>query len=131
MLHREFDFTVDVCANEVNACLPRYFSEEDNGLIQPWEGERCYMNPPYGQDIPKWIAKAYWSAKNGATVVCLLPSRTDTGWWHDYVMRAEEVRFIRGRLKFEGAQYVSPFPCLVVVFRGGGGPPVISSIGRS
>ena len=75
------------------------------------------MNPPYGRGIGKWMKKAYESAQSGATVVCLVPARTDTGWWHDYAMRGE-VRFVRGRLKFNGLNCNAPFPSEVVIFRG-------------
>src|SRR5436853_1978050 len=79
-LHGEFGFTLDVCATPANAKCPRFFTAADDGLVQPWEGV-CWMNPPYGKTIGQWIAKAYTSAQEGATVVCLLPVRTDTKWW--------------------------------------------------
>lgn len=82
------------------------------------------MNPPYGREIGKWLKKAYESALEGAIVVCLIPSRTDTRWWHEYVMRAREIRYIRGRLKFGDSKNSAPFPSSVVVF----GPPIISSL---
>ena len=75
------------------------------------------MNPPYGRTIGQWIRKAWESSRNGATVVCLLPARTDTLWWHDCVSRATEIRFLKGRLRFEGAANSAPFPSAVVVFR--------------
>lgn len=125
----EFGFTLDVCARPENAKCPRYFSPEEDGLRQEWAPEVCWMNPPYGREIGKWIQKAYEEAQKGATVVCLLPSRTDTAWWHEYVMRAAEVRFIRGRLRFGGAENGAPFPSCVVVFRPGySGPPVVKSM---
>ncbi|WP_027717409.1 DNA N-6-adenine-methyltransferase [Desulfovirgula thermocuniculi] len=128
-LHAEFGFTLDVCARPWNAKCTRYFSPEQNGLIQEWAPETCWMNPPYGREISRWVRKAWEEAQKGATVVCLLPSRTDTAWWHEYVMRAAEIRFIRGRLHFEGAKNGAPFPSCVVVFRPGcTGPPVIRSM---
>jgi site-specific DNA-methyltransferase (adenine-specific) len=75
------------------------------------------MNPPYGRDIKNWVKKAY---ESDATVVCLLPSRTDTSWWHDYCMKSDDIRFIRGRLKFGGSKNSAPFPSVVVVFKGAG-----------
>lgn len=114
-LHAEFCFALDVCANADNAKCAEYFTKEDNGLAQPWIGT-CWMNPPYGRGIGAWIRKAYESAKDGATVVCLIPARTDTAWWHDYCAKGE-VRFIRGRLKFGGHKNAAPFPSAVVVFR--------------
>ena len=116
-LHVEFNFETDVCALESNAKCTKYFTPEVNGLLQKWEGT-CWMNPPYGRGIGAWIKKAYESAQQGATVVCLLPARTDTRWWHDYCIKGE-VRFIKGRLKFGGHANAAPFPSAVVVFRPG------------
>ena len=113
-LNTAFGFELDVCALPDNAKCDRYFTPEQDGLAQEWKG-RCWMNPPYGPGIEKWVRKAYESAKAGATVVCLLPARTDTRWWHDYVLKGS-VTFVRGRLKFEGAKWTAPFPCVVVVF---------------
>jgi len=116
MLNREFNFTLDVCASAQNAKLKRYFSREHNGLLRSWKGETIFMNPPYSE-VGKWVARAYGAAQNeGALVVCLIPSRTGTRWWHDYAMKGE-VRFIRGRLRFGVAKADSPFDSAVVVFR--------------
>jgi phage N-6-adenine-methyltransferase len=115
-LDREFGFTLDVCALPENAKCERYFTPADDGLSRPWEGV-CWMNPPYGRTIARWMAKAVESAAAGATVVCLVPARTDTAWWHDYAVKGE-IRFLRGRLKFGGAQHSAPFPSAVVIFRG-------------
>lgn len=115
-LDAEFHFTLDVCASMENAKCDRYFTETDDGLHKEWRGV-CWMNPPYGREMPKWIRKAHEAALNGAIVVCLLPSRTDTKAWHEYVMAAHEVRFVRGRLKFGGCSSSAPFPSAVVVFR--------------
>jgi phage N-6-adenine-methyltransferase len=97
-LDREFGFTLDVCALPENAKCQRYFTPDMDGLKQEWRGV-CWMNPPYGREIGEWVRKAFESARRGATVVCLLPARTDTAWWHTYVMEATEVRFVRGRLR--------------------------------
>ena len=107
-------FEIDVCANETNAKCATFFTKEQNGLEQQWAG-KCWMNPPYGKQIKRWMQKAYESSLNGATVVCLVPARTDSGWWHDYAMKGE-ITFIRGRLKFGGAMWNAPFPSAVVVF---------------
>lgn len=115
-LNAEFGFEIDVCANTENAKCSTYFTAEMDGLAQDWRG-KCWMNPPYGRAIGDWIKKAYESAMNGATVVCLIPARTDTRWWHEYCMKGE-IRFIKGRLKFGGAKTNAPFPSAVVVFRG-------------
>lgn len=121
-LGEEFGFTLDVCATEENAKCARYFTPADDGLVQEWTGS-CWMNPPYGREIGKWMKKAYESSRAGATVVCLVPSRTDTAWWHDYAMRADEIRYIRGRVKFVGAESGAPFPSAIVIFKGKEGDP--------
>lgn len=121
-LDDEFRFDLDVCATPENAKCKRYFTKEQDGLKQEWKGT-CWMNPPYGRQISLWVKKALDSARGGATVVCLLPSRTDTQWWHSYVIaHAAEVRFIKGRLKFGGSKNSAPFPSVVVVFRGSENP---------
>jgi phage N-6-adenine-methyltransferase len=107
-------FELDVCADNENAKCPHYFTAEDNGLAQQWEG-RCWMNPPYGRTIRHWMRKAYESSLAGATVVCLVPARTDTAWWHDFAARGK-VEFIRGRLKFGGHKNSAPFPSAIVIF---------------
>jgi phage N-6-adenine-methyltransferase len=114
-LNTEFGFDLDVCALPQNAKCHRYYSPEVDGLKQEWSGV-CWMNPPYGRTIKEWIRKAYEASRQGATVVCLVPARTDAGWWHDYCAKGE-IRFIRGRLKFGGAKFNAPFPSAVVVFR--------------
>lgn len=115
-LNAEFRFECDVCAIPENAKCSRYFTPEQNGLAQEWKGS-CWMNPPYGRVIFQWMRKAYESSKFGATVVCLIPARTDTLWWHTYAMKGE-IRFVRGRLKFGGQQNSAPFPSAIVIFRG-------------
>lgn len=116
-LNKEFNFTLDVCANEHNAKCKTFFNKELNGLNQIWSGI-CWMNPPYGRQIRHWIEKAYQSSIEGATVVCLLPARTDTSWWHDYCINGgAEIRFLRGRLKFGDSINSAPFPSAVVIFR--------------
>lgn len=111
-----YNFNIDVCATKENAKCDKYFTEEQNGLKQEWIGN-CWMNPPYGREIIKWMKKAYESSLNGATVVCLVPSRTDTKWWHEYAMKGN-ITFIRGRLKFGNAKNSAPFPSAVVIFNG-------------
>lgn len=118
-LNDEFNFTLDVCATAENAKCINYFTKEDNALKQEWAitHTRIYMNPPYGRGIFEWVKKAYDTSLTGPTVVCLLPARTDTAWWHDYCMKGE-IRFIRGRLKFGGHKNSAPFPSAIVIFRG-------------
>lgn len=98
-LDREFHFTLDVCAQEWNKKVDRYFSEADNGLTQDWGQNVCFMNPPYGKELPKWMAKAFESCLKGAKVVCLVPAATDTDWWHRHALRGE-IRYLRGRPRF-------------------------------
>lgn len=115
-LDAEFHFTVDVCATTATACCPRFYTPHENAFWQSWRGEVCWMNPPYGKEIRRWMARAYEASHDGATVVCLVPSRTDTAWWHDFAMQGE-IRFIRGRLRFDGHRDAAPFPSAVVIFR--------------
>lgn len=118
-LNDEFNFSLDPCANENNAKCVRYFTKDDDGLMQDWAGELVFMNPPYGREIKDWIRKAYEeSRKDNTTVVTLIPARTDTAYWHNYVMKADEIRLVRGRLKFGDSKNSAPFPSAVVVFRG-------------
>lgn len=116
-LNREFDFTLDACATPENAKCINFYSPEQDGLSMPWRG-RVWCNPPYGRQVGQWVKKAYMSAQTGALVVMLLPARTDTAWFHDYIYRRAEIRFVRGRLKFGGSRNSAPFPSMVCVFRG-------------
>lgn len=122
-LDAEFHFNLDVAASDANTKCKFYFT--NNGLDMPWDGV-CWMNPPYGSKVGKWMAKAWLeSAGGGATVVCLVPARTDTKWWHDYVIGKDaEVRFLKGRVKFlkPGAgpndkRQSAPFPSAIVIYR--------------
>ncbi len=122
-LNSEFNFSLDVCADSSNAKVRKFLSEGDDGLRKPWTNEICWMNPPYGREIVKWIRKGWHeSVVNNATVVCLVPARTDTKWFWDYCVRGE-IRFIQGRLRFEGESSSAPFPSMVVIFR----PPAAKS----
>ena len=115
-LNAEFGpFDVDVCAVAGNAKCARFYTPETDGLAQDWAPSRCWMNPPYGRTIARWMCKAWEESLRGATVVCLVPARTDTAWWHDYAMKGQ-IRFLRGRLKFGNAKHSAPFPSAVVVF---------------
>lgn len=107
-------FTLDPCATRHNAKCDRFFSREDDGLAQPWDG-KVFLNPPYGREIGKWVRKAYGESLTGALVVCLLPARTDTQWWQDYAALGH-VHFLRGRLKFGEAKNAAPFPSALVIF---------------
>ena len=116
-LNEEFNFTLDVCATEENAKCKQYFTKETDGLLQQWTPNRCFMNPPYGRQIKEWIKKAYCASQFGALVVCLIPARTDTRWWHRFVMESSEIRFIKGRLKFGKSKQGAPFPSCIVIFK--------------
>jgi phage N-6-adenine-methyltransferase len=118
-LNDKYNFTLDPCGNESNHKCANYFSVEDDGLSQDWGGHKVFMNPPYGREISKWIHKAHEeSLKPHTVIVCLIPARTDTKYWHEYCMEhAKEIHFVKGRLKFEGTSDNSaPFPSAVVVF---------------
>lgn len=118
-LDNEFKFTLDPCATKETAKCARFFTEEDDGLSQDWGGHSVFMNPPYGRDIGDWIKKAYEeSSKPGTVVVCLIPSRTDTKYWHEYCMKSDKISFVRGRLKFGGSTNSAPFPSAVILFTG-------------
>ena len=116
-LNDEFRFTLDPCASKNNAKCKKYYTKEDNGLIQSWRDEIVFMNPPYGREIPKWVEKAYnESIHEDCIVVCLIPSSTDTKYWHEFIFPHAEVRFLKGRLKFSGHKNSAPFPSAVVIF---------------
>lgn len=116
-LDAEFHFNLDPCATAENHKCPRYFTKEDNGLAQNWGGYNVFCNPPYGRAIKEWVRKCSEEAKKpGTLVVLLIPARTDTAYFHDYIYhKAREVRFIRSRLHFNEAG-PAPFPSMVVVF---------------
>lgn len=117
-LDKEFHFTLDVCATAENAKCARYYTKEQDGLHQPWDGI-VWCNPPYGREVGKWVFTGLIASQlRGSTVVMLLPARTDTRWFHDYIYHRAEIRFIRGRLKFGGSKNTAPFPSMIVIFRG-------------
>jgi len=118
-LDKIFHFDLDVCATKNNTKCEQFFNLEDDSLKQSWEDKICWMNPPYGREIDDWVAKAFWEAReHSITVVALLPARTDTKWWHSFVMRAQQIWFIRGRVKFVGAKSSAPFPSCIVIWTG-------------
>ena len=113
----EFHFTLDVCATPETAKCTRYFTPADDGLVQDWGDDVCWMSPPYGRDIGLWMEKAYRSSHAGATVVCLVPSRTGTAWWHAWVLEKAEIRHRKGRITFVGARDPAGFDSVVVIYR--------------
>ncbi len=116
-LDKEFGgFTLDPCATPENTKCDQFYTKEDDGLVLPWPG-RVFVNPPFGRELGRWVKRCLKAARNEAeVVVALLPASTDTAWWHDYVMEATEIRFLRRRLKFGGAKTRAPFPSVVVVW---------------
>lgn len=117
-LDAEFHFTLDPCSTDRNHKCTLYYTQAENGLLQNWGGQSVFCNPPYS-DIGAWVEKAYREAMQDNTVVVLLiPSRTDTKYFHDFIYHRSEIRFIRGRLKFGEAVHNAPFPSMVVIFRG-------------
>lgn len=116
-LNLEFKFTLDPCCVEATAKCKRYYTPEQDGLTQSWENETVFMNPPYGKDLPLWMRKARDEAReHGALVVCFVPARVDTDWWHRYASWGE-VRFPKGRVKFAGATHSAPFPVAIIILR--------------
>lgn len=127
-LNRLFGFTLDACASSENAKVGNYYTVEQNALIQEWQGV-VWCNPPYGREQVKFIQKAYdESVKHGSTVVCLIPARPDTKVWQDLIFaKADQVCFIKGRLKFGNSKDAAPFPSALVVF---GNKKDLSSFGK-
>lgn len=117
-LNKEFDFTLDPCATPLNAKCKKYYTIQENGLLQNWGGEIVFCNPPYGRHIADWVKKCYAeSLKPNTQIVMLIPARTDTSYFHEYIYhRAKEIRFVRGRLKFGESKNAAPFPSMVVIF---------------
>lgn len=129
-LNKEFFFTLDPCADDSNHKCKKYYTKEEDGLAQSWEGETVFCNPPYSRKTKTnagqsaWVEKCYKEAKeNGITAVMLIPARTDTKMFHDFILGKAEIRFIKGRIKFEidgeKSKDAAPFPSMIVVFRGG------------
>lgn len=116
-LDAEFHFDLDPCSTHENAKCAAHFTQEEDGLLQDWGGKRVFCNPPYGRELPKWIKKAHDEAEKGALVVMLIPARTDTRAFHDYIYHQAEIRFIRGRIKFGDAKTAAPFPSMIVIFK--------------
>jgi len=128
ILNAEFGFQTDVCATAENAKCAHFYTKDQNGLDQQWSGV-CWMNPPYGREIIQWVKKAFETTQQGGgncIIVCLLPARTDTKWWQNYIMQASEIRFISGRVRFGDAPSSAPFPSAIAVF----GTPRVPTISR-
>ncbi len=118
-LDKEFHFTLDPCADAENHKCEKYFTVEDDGLAQDWSGNRVFCNPPYCRSVSKWAEKCYREGcKDNTVVVLLIPARTDTTYFHDFILNRAEIRFIKGRLKFGSGEKSAPFPSMLVIFRG-------------
>ena len=124
-------FDLDPCADPTNTKCANFFTEAEDGLSKNWEGFVGFINPPYGRGIEKWIKKAYEeSRKENTRVVMLIPSRTDTKYWHQYIMKADEIYFVKGRLKFGDSENSAPFPSAVIVFDGSNRQQIFGTINR-
>lgn len=117
-LNEEFHFTLDAAANEKNAKCAIYYTEKEDALKQNWNNEIIWCNPPYGKKIKSFVEKAFytWLQYPKTTVVMLLPARTDTKWFHDYVYKRAEIRFLKGRLHFSNSKNAAPFPSMVAIW---------------
>lgn len=116
-LDNEFGFTLDPCATAKNAKCEKFYTKEQDGLTQNWGGETVFCNPPYGREISKWVEKCFIESQKPSTkIVMLIPARTDTKYFHDFIYHKAELRFIKGRLKFGGSKNSAPFPSMVVIF---------------
>ena len=117
-LDAEFQFDLDPCSTHENRKCEKHFTMEDNGLNQSWGGYKVFCNPPYSQ-IGTWVEKCYREGcKDNTVVVMLIPSRTDTKYFHNYILHRSEIRFVKGRLKFGDSKNSAPFPSMIVIFRG-------------
>lgn len=119
-LNSEFNFTLDPCCTKSTAKCNKYYTEKENGLIQDWSQDVVFVNPPYGKQVKFWVEKAFNEYIKGSTVVMLLPARTDTKWFHDYIYGIAEIRFMKGRVKFlinKKELNSAPFPSMIVIFK--------------
>ena len=116
-LNKRFKFTLDPCSTNENHLCDKYFTKEDDGLSKSWKGETVYVNPPYS-NIKKWVEKCYMEHKtNGTSVVMLIPSRTDTIYFHNYIYHKADIEFIKGRLHFSNSKNSAPFPSMIVIYK--------------
>jgi len=114
--NNEFNFTLDPCATHENAKCAKYYTKEENGLDQSWRGESVFMNPPYGDALTVWVRKASFAARFCKVIVALLPVRTGTKWFHNYILHKAEIRFLKGRIRFSGKE-AAPFDSMLVIWR--------------
>lgn len=116
-LNAEFHFTLDPCSTNENAKCAKFYTKNEDGLLQDWDNEIVFMNPPYGREIGKWVRMADRTAQRGGVVVALLPARTDTIWFQKNIYKKYEIRFLKGRLYFGDGTGRAPFPNMVVIFK--------------
>ena len=116
-LDAEFHFTLDPCSTDLNAKCSKHYTKEQNGLIQDWSGETVFCNPPYGKGIEAWCRKCYEHSIGGGTAVMLIPARTDTAYFHDWIYGKAEIRFLRGRIRYGNSKWNAPFPSMIAIFR--------------
>ena len=120
-LNKEFNFTLDPCADANNFKCSKYYTKEDDGLTKSWVNDRVFCNPPYGRKIGEWVKKGYYSKQLSSNynciVVMLLPARTDTKWFHEYILGKADIRFLKGRLKFGNQKNPAPFPSMIVIYK--------------
>jgi phage N-6-adenine-methyltransferase len=117
-LNKEFGFTLDPCCEPHTAKCQKFYTEDQNGLDKDWTGEVVFCNPPYSRgNIDKWMKKCFEEGKKGVTVVALIPVSTSSAWWHEYVWKKAEIRFIKGRVRFRGAPFTAPFSSCLAIFK--------------
>lgn len=122
-------FTLDVASSHDNALCKAHYTKEENGLVQPWAPHVCWCNPPYGRGVGRWMEKAWLESREGATVVVLVPARTDTQWFHGHVLgKATEIRFLKGRLRFDDGPHPAPFPSMLAFYRPVAVTPLLRSM---
>ena len=115
-LNERFKFTLDPCSTKENHLCDKYYTKEENGLCKSWKGETVFVNPPYSK-IKQWVEKCYKEHEtNGTTIVMLIPSRTDTRYFHEYIYHKAEIEFIKGRLHFSNSKNSAPFPSMIVIY---------------
>ncbi|MCP4527503.1 MAG: adenine methyltransferase [Aestuariibacter sp.] len=118
--NQRFSFLTDVCATKENTKCNSWWSPKDNGLNRDWSWHGpCWMNPPYGREIGEWVQKAALEAAEGCLTVALLPARTDTKWFHDWVLPYAHIVWLKGRVRFKGAKHSAPFPSMIAIYTGG------------
>lgn len=117
-LNKEFKFTLDPCATKKTAKCKKYYTKEDDGLVQDWQGEVVFCNPPYGRAMKHWVKKCSDESKKlNTVVVMLIPARTDTIYFHEFIYNKAEIRFLKGRLKFSDSKNSAPFPSMIVIIK--------------